>query len=710
MASLSDTIRVFLDFSSNASGVLDSVTSKVDSLGGRISKVGQSFAPFSLAAAAALGAGVKLAVDFDKALQGAARGLDLNETEVQAFGKSMEKLQAELKYQFASTELANIATEAGKLGVAKEDLNKFTTVVTKLSVAVDKTDKIEELSTNVAKIQTIFKLTVPELENFGAAMNKLDDASSATADQILTFTQMAGKVGAAFKVNQNILASYGTTLISSGAKAGEAATFMNKFLTVLAAPTASSLPAQEAIAKLGYNVSDLGKRFSKDTEGTMMDFIKRLNKIDEVSRREIMARIFGLEHIDNASLLVAQTDNLQKYLKMAGDSTGNIAKLNREFDKLAENSFEGQYKTFVNMTGELGKQLGMIILPGLNNILKAMQPTLQSMVEFAQLHPEISKYAATGLLIVAAFAPLAMTIGGAVSAITGLVGATGTAISFIKATASLAMWAFPAMTASILPVAGALWAAIAPFTPFIAGGAAIGALAYVIINNWKPISGFFSGLFHSAVSSLYYFYNGYKQVFGALGGYIGAVFTNLRSSIQYHISGYSVVFSTLSDYIGSVFTNLIANAKYYGQMLIYGFIQGVQSYAQSLMNTVGGLMQNVRNFLPSSPAKSGALSDLDRTGYAFTDTFLRGIENSGLNSYLNNAFTNPNTNAGAGLSIPGATGAGGGSSVTIQLNYTPNITGSRLDANAILEVLRNDQRNLQKLLQDAVSKLDRRYY
>lgn len=704
-----DIIRTYLEFSSNASSVLDSVTSKVDSVGDRISKVGQGFLPFSLGAAAALGGAVKLAIDFDKALQSASRGLDLSDAEVKKFAASMEGLQKELKYQFSSTELANIATEAGKLGVATADIDDFAKTISKLSVAVDKVNKIDELSTNMAKIQTIFKLSVPEVEKFGAAMNKLDDISSATADQILTFTQMAGKVGAAFKINQNELAAYGTTLISAGAKAGEAATFMNKFLTVLAAPTNSSKPAQEAITKLGYSVTDLAQRFDKDGSRTMQDFLQRLKTLDSVTQKDVMGRIFGLEHIDNAALLVAQTDNLQKYLKEAGDSVGNIAKLNREFDKMASNSFEGQYRTFVNLTGELGKQIGMTILPGLNEILRGLSPIVQRMVDFVQLHPGVSKYIGFALMATAAFAPLAITLGSVINAVMGIINVGGSLITMLKIIGSLGTVLFPTFTAGFVAIAGAVWTALGVFAPFIIAGAAIGALAALIMHNWQPISGFFQRLFESAMNSAEWFYNGYKQVFDSLGGYLHSVFvTRFMAELEYLATGYKMVFTTMKNYIGSIFTNMIANAKYSGQMLIYSFIQGINSYAQDLINNVSSLMAYIRGYLPSSPAKYGALSDLDKTGGAFTNTFMEGVNNSPLSDFLSNVFTNPQTPTNAGLSIPGA--SEGSNETTIILEYKPEITGSKIDAEVILSLLRNDQRGLQALINDAADKINRRYY
>jgi len=75
----------------------------------------------------------------------------------------------------------------------------------------------------------------------------------------------------------------------------------------------------------------------------------------------------------------------------------------------------------------------------------------------------------------------------------------------------------PELTAAIFVMAGALlgaavpamiafaisaWAAVAPLIPFIAIGAAVGALAYEIWKNWEPLGELFSTLF-STISSIF---------------------------------------------------------------------------------------------------------------------------------------------------------------------------------------------------------------
>jgi hypothetical protein len=58
-----------------------------------------------------------------------------------------------------------------------------------------------------------------------------------------------------------------------------------------------------------------------------------------------------------------------------------------------------------------------------------------------------------------------------------------------------------AMIPSLIAMATAAWAAVAPLAPFLAAGAAIGALAYVIIKNWEPIKDFFVDIWEGITST-----------------------------------------------------------------------------------------------------------------------------------------------------------------------------------------------------------------
>lgn len=584
-----EVINIILELVDKFSRNIDAAQAKIEGFKSGVNGLSNAFAPISAAAATGLGASVKLAADFDKAIQGAVRGLDLADNEIAGFTKSVKALSAELQYQFSSTELAGIVTEAGKLGIAKSDVDDFAKVMAKVAIATDQKDNIAGLSTNAAKIASVFKMNTTQTEQYLAAVNKLDDASSATSNQILNFTQRVAGAASTAKIAGQDIAAFGATLISSGKEPETAATFMNKYLSVLGAATNMSKDAQQSLSKLGFSAKELSVRFDKDAKGTMVEFLKRVNQLDNVSKRDILGRIFGQEHVGSALLLSQQTDVLTKSLKEANDKAGNVKKLNSEFDKFAKSSFQGQMNTFNNLMKELGITIGTTLLPGINKLLqKAIIPLIKKINELTDKHPQLSSLIAGFLGIVAIIAPL------------------GAIISGLASFAAI----LPALTAGISALAVAFWGMVAPFAPIIAAIALVAGGAYLIYKNWIPISKFFVDLWNKAYAGISDFVSkGIAKIY----------------EFERWILG-----------MGDRFRNAAIN---WGTGLIDGFVDGVNSKIQSAQNAIGNFTNKIGQFLPHSDAQKGALSRLTASGQSMGETFMSGLNSFGLGAQMGQAMT-----------------------------------------------------------------------
>lgn len=652
-----ELISFLLDFKDNASNALDSITKKVDGLGSKVSDIGAAMAPLSAISGAALGISLKMAVDFDKAVQGAARSLDLTSEEVTKFSSDVEKLQANLGFQFGTTELANLAGAAGKLGVAKEDVVDFAGTMSKLAIATEQSENLEVFSEEAAKVANVFKLGTKEVEIWGAAVNKLADTNAATVPGIVNFTKRISGLAAESGIAVGSVSAFGATMASAGLEVEQGATFFKSFLRVMGSTESLANPAKEALREMGIEASDLQKAFSENSEGAMLDFLDKLNKLDDISKRNIIAKIFGAEHMGSATLLAGQVESLRKNIAAASDESGNLQKLNNEFDALAKHSIEGQMRAFQNQLAEIGKQIGMVLLPGLLSILQALTPIVANIASMAQANPIISKIVAGVLLLGTAIAPVLFLVGNAITAITAISGLLSGGL-----------------------VAG-LSAAVAAAFPFIAAATAIAGAAYLIYKNWGGISSFFREVFRQI-----------SETFGNLGVIIGTSFNNMIVSARGHMR---------------YFTSMLTSAgSYAGQMLIWAFTEGMKKLFSPAWGTLSDFVARLRAYLPSSPAKIGALSDLDKSGEKFVSTFMSGINSADLGAKINSALQ-------SGMSTPMATanaGSGNSNNSGITVNYSPTINGSKLDGNAILAMLKKEDKNLIKLIEESVKKINRNYY
>ncbi|MCK4785457.1 MAG: tape measure protein, partial [Desulfobacteraceae bacterium] len=81
----------------------------------------------------------------------------------------------------------------------------------------------------------------------------------------------------------------------------------------------------------------------------------------------------------------------------------------------------------------------------------------------------------------------------------------------------------------------------------------------------------------------------------------------------------------LAGGLGRSFANIVSDAFGSGKALITNFVDGIKSVASGPINAVKSLLARVRAHLPSSPAKEGPLSDLDKVGPGFVKTISDGI-------------------------------------------------------------------------------------
>jgi TP901 family phage tail tape measure protein len=712
-----EMIRVFLEFKENMSQGLAGVDAKLKGFQSNIDKLQGALTPLSLISGATIGAAVNAAAEWSKASSGAARGLDLAGKDLEKFKAQTEDLAKKLNFQKSSTELLRLSTEVGKLGIVVKDVPAYTENLVKLATATDKLNDIDELGKDIAKIGSVFKFTTKDVEEFGASVNKLDDISSATSTEILNFTKRISGIAATSKLSAKEVSAWGATLISSGQAPNVAATFMNKFLTVMGAAEAQTEKVQNAFHELGFSGKELAIMFDKDASGTLQKFLGKLRDLDTVSRRKIVAQIFGQEHVDSASQLLAVYDKLIPNIKQANDVAGNVAKMNREFDQLSNQSLEGQLNTVKNQFVEIGKTLGLTLLPSIVSINKQIIPMLNGFLEFAKTHPNVTKIGVALLGMVAVAAPLVslvntfVTLGFVLPVI-----ATGTTGLLTGMVALI-----PGAIAATVALGTAIWTAFLPIAPFVAGIAAIAGGAYLIWKNWEPIKGWFRELFSiwgRDLNNLWaWMSKGINSSFNSMSVGINNWSNNFANSINRTInnsaSGFNNWVNSLGNGFNSMFRwiydafNNLANAAWnWGSNFINNFVNGIRANINNAANAVANMTAEMGKYLPHSPSEKGAFRDLDKTGFAFTDTFLNGIKQSGLDTFFDGMFKAPKNNLG--LSTPSPRNQNNNESV--QLVYSPVITGSKNDADFIMNQLKSKERELLDIIDKALRKSNRKFY
>jgi TP901 family phage tail tape measure protein len=698
-------------------------------IGGKITGVGQSLTTYVTLPILGVGtAATKMAIDLDKQLTAASRALDFDPKQAESFRKSVMGMAPAIG--ITPQKLAELATEAGKLGISGNIIKDFTQTVAELSMATD--TNATELATKLSNIRSVYGSSPAELKKFGAAINYLDDAVGGTTPTILNFTSRLAGVGKVTGFNASQVAAIGATFLKLGRNASDAATGTNTMLLHLSAATRQSKRVKGAFKDLGLTAEQVEQMMRNNPEQGLIQFLKIANSY-KGNKLGVLTDIFGKQHAPKVIALAESVHELERAFAIAGDTPKGMAKLDAELKKRLGSS-AGQIEVFKASIATLGITIGNAILPAVNKVLTAITPLIQKFGAFAEANPKIVQMGVAFLGVVAIVGPLLVGLGSVISAVGTISGAIATALPFIlKVGAFLTTTAVPAVLSAGSAIGGVLLTALTAFGSFLTGTLipAVGALGTAMIGFiFSPAGAITSAIVGLGVAA-YYVWKNWDflkakaiEIGNVVKVYLGDAFTRVTQLVQLRAqqvvqvaNGMAAGWNRAWGYVGQVlngwgsslhswFSSLVNSAWQWGQGLINGFTQGIISVAMRPVQAVQDIVKQIRAYLPSSPAKLGPLSDLDRTGPGLINTMSQGINASPLVS----AITGAMGQARDSITTPQfASATGGNGSVTIVMNNNFGNVSSDV-RQSVIEELKKHERELLDLIQRANSRINRGRY
>ena len=282
----------------------------------------------------------------------------------------------------------------------------------------------------------------------------------------------------------------------------------------------------------------------KGLNGTQEDAVGLANLFGKAMMGQTGAlKRAGISFTDAQADVLKYGTEEEKAAMIAEVVTQNVGNMNAEFAK----TDAGKIQQAKNELGDMGEQIGAILLPAVADLVSWFQdnlmPKIQSFIDFMQQHPAIAKFALALAGIVAVGGPLLMFIGGLVSAI-GAVTTAGVA-----------------MEVSLAPIIGIIAAIVAA----IAAAIAIGVLLY---KNWDTIK-----------AKALAFVNTVKTTFNNFKTSVATTFQNIKTAITKPFTDAKTKVKEMVDKIkgffplsvGKIFSNLkIPHIKIEGGKAPYG--------------------------------------------------------------------------------------------------------------------------------------------
>jgi TP901 family phage tail tape measure protein len=500
----------------------------------------------------ALGASIRQAASFELILSDIGKTANIGQGEIKALSGELLRLSGRNLTNLSPEKLAAGIQDLVAQGLELKDAVASMESLGKVATATN-SDLLDVTKTGF-QLQNALKIRPTELK---ATFDALAFAGKQGAFELRDMAQFmptiaaaAGSLGIQGQKGAVSLAAMMQMVRKDAPDAGQAATRLTDAMLKLTAPD-----AVKRFSKFGVNIEQV----LNDAKARGINPMEAaLDQLQKVTGGDVfkLSQIFGDKEAKLA--LMSLMKYRKEYEKLKADAGGAAAAgtVDQDFQRSLA-TFQGTLTSFQNSAQRLGIAVGNALLPPLTRMAEVITPIAERIGNWAAANPRLM----TGIVLIGgALAGLVVAlpiIAGVVSAI-GTIGAAITAAS------------------PIIAGIGTVFAILAsPIGIAVAAIAGFAALAFVVVRNWKPISGFFSRLWQGVIQTV-------ARVGPALLG---------------------ILFPIPAQIIG-LFTR-----SGIGQRIITSIIDGLKARAGALFSWIGGAVSRIGSMVggggatvPAAPA------------------------------------------------------------------------------------------------------------
>ncbi len=224
-------------------------------------------------------------------------------------------------------DIAAIMEAAGQSNIAKNELAEFTEDATKMGIAFDTT--AEQAGDWMAAWRTALKLDQSGVVTLADQINYLGNT---TSEDALKISDVVTRVGALANTAGISAASVAALSASMTKVAPEvAATGIKNFSLALVSGESATKKQIKTFEELGLEAGNVAKAMQTDSQGTILDVLERINKLDKDKQTSVMKNLFGSESLSSIAPLVANLDNLKEQFNKVGDSALYAGSMEQEY-------------------------------------------------------------------------------------------------------------------------------------------------------------------------------------------------------------------------------------------------------------------------------------------------------------------------------------------------------------------------------------------
>ncbi len=350
--------------------------------------------------AAVIGAGVAFvgasaaAIQFESSFAGVLKTTDgltdsMGNINAEGVALSEEFRRLALEIPLSVNELNRIGELGGQLGIAKESLITFTSVIAQLGTTTDLS--YEQGATAIAQFINVTKSVVPvgisvdeQLERIASTLVDLGNNSVATESQIMEFAQRLAGAGATIGLSQDEILAFGAALSSVGVNAEAGGTAFSKlFIDLKSAVELGGAKLQEFADAAHMSMGEFKTLFEQDASAAIVKFIEGLNETSRSGGSVIQVlNDLGITETRMRSAILLSVnagDLLNETLNNGKTAYSENAAMAEEFAKRTATT-EAQLTLLKNTVMDILIELGQNFLPIIRSVAETLaeHPTILS--------------------------------------------------------------------------------------------------------------------------------------------------------------------------------------------------------------------------------------------------------------------------------------------------------------------------------------------
>lgn len=367
--------------------------------------LGLAFAGFATGVAGSFAYAASSAIKWEDAMAGVERttydttqSAEQNRSAIEGLGNDLRALSS-IK-PVAAEHLAKIAEEAGALGLKREDVAAFTSVVADLAATTDLTE--QEATTSLARIAGIMGVPAGQFQNLASAILETGRSTQATEPEITKLATRLAGIGQTVGLSADQLIGLSAAVSSVGIRAEMGGTAIQKTFIDMMKAISEGGESLELFARVaGVSADEFSTLFQEDAAQALLQFVSGLGKM-QAAGQDVTGTLSALEinearQINTLTRLAAgQQQNVNQNLKMSSalDIANKAYIDNNALQDISARRYEtvaAQIQILKNLVAEAGRTFGVMFLP----VIKAVVSGLQNFLTGLAALPEPIRIAVT---------------------------------------------------------------------------------------------------------------------------------------------------------------------------------------------------------------------------------------------------------------------------------------------------------------------------